>query len=63
MTHLKETRLNFLHFFRLLECGVRCHLVLDGAYDGSDMKRATVLSRMREQASDENSNHEHFFSN
>ncbi len=52
---LKRKTLYFLYFdFRLLECGVRCHLVLDGAYDGSDMKRATVLSRMREQASDEN---------
>ncbi len=36
--------------FRLKKCGVHCKVVLDGAYDGSEIKRTTVMQRMREQA-------------
>ncbi len=29
---------------------MHCHVVLDGAYDGTEMKHSTVMARMREQA-------------
>ena len=32
------------------KCGVECLVVLDGAYDSSEIKLKTVMTRMREQA-------------
>jgi len=35
---------------KLAACGLSSHVVLDGAYDTSAVKRSTVLKRMRDQA-------------
>jgi len=37
-------------FHKFAECRISCHVVLDGAYHGSAIKKRTVMNRMRDQA-------------